>query len=73
MRPGTRRSAPEMSTPVKLSLYGAVLVLVFITAYLTAGALVPEHVVQDWVRDPGEHAAVAPGHEAPEHAPGGGL
>lgn len=55
-----------MPTPVKLSLYGAALVLVFITAYFAAGALVPEHLVRDWVQDPGEHAVEAPTQQSPE-------
>lgn len=37
-----------MRTPLRLGLYGALLVLVFALAYVTAGAVVPEQTVRNW-------------------------
>ncbi|MDO5662698.1 MAG: hypothetical protein Q4G40_08390 [Brachybacterium sp.] len=54
-----------MSAPVRLGLYALILIAVFVTAYLAAGALVPEAWVQDW-SDGGA------GHGTAEHSGGGG-
>ncbi|MGP5165078.1 heavy-metal-associated domain-containing protein [Arthrobacter rhombi] len=37
-----------MKAPVRLGLYGLVLVVVFVVAFATAGAAVPEQTVQSW-------------------------
>lgn len=44
-------SGAEMGTPVRLGLYGLVLVVVFAVAGVTANAVVPEETVQSWVED----------------------
>jgi len=41
-----RRCAPEMRASVKLSLYGALLVAVFATAFVVARVVVPEETAQ---------------------------
>ncbi|ANS79515.1 Putative secreted protein [Serinicoccus hydrothermalis] len=46
-----------MNAPARLGLYGAGLATVFVVAFATAGAVVPESVVQAWAEDSGEHAA----------------
>lgn len=47
-----------MSAPARLGLYGLVLVVVFGAAFATAGAVVPETVVQNWTEEAtDEHAA----------------
>lgn len=40
-----------MKAPVRLVLYGLVLVVVFVVAFATAGAVVPEETVQDWTQE----------------------
>lgn len=37
-------------TPVRLSLYAAVLLALFAGAYVVAGAVVPDEAVQEWNR-----------------------
>ncbi|HLS26345.1 MAG TPA: hypothetical protein VK063_10775 [Beutenbergiaceae bacterium] len=46
----------EVSVPVRLGLYGALLLAAFAIAYILAGALVPDQTVQRWQ----EHSTTAP-------------
>lgn len=50
-----------MRAPVRLGLYGLALIVVFVVAAVTAGALVPEQTSQSWVQDTAES-----GHRAPK-------
>ncbi len=37
-----------MKAPARLGIYGLILITVFAGAFFTAGALVPDHVVENW-------------------------
>lgn len=45
-----------MSVPARLGLYGVTLLAVFAVAFVTAGAVVPEEVVQSWADETVEHS-----------------
>lgn len=45
-----------MKAPARLGIYGLILVAVFAGAFFTAGALVPDHVVENWSTN-AEHEA----------------
>lgn len=61
-----------MNAPARLGLYAAGLVVVFGGAYALAGALVPESVVDDWMRQSGTHQEQTVHDPAPgQHPPGG--
>lgn len=45
-----------MKAPARLGIYGLILITVFAGAFFTAGALVPDHVVENWSTD-AEHEA----------------
>ena len=40
-----------MAAPTRLVLYAAALLFVFTTAYVVAGAIVPEETVDNWVSE----------------------
>ena len=50
-----------MRAPTKLGLYGLTLVTVFAVAFATAGAVVPDGVVQSWSTQTDDHAGDHPG------------
>ncbi|HIX00838.1 MAG TPA: hypothetical protein H9871_11940 [Candidatus Nesterenkonia stercoripullorum] len=45
-----------MKAPARLGIYGLILITVFAGAFFTAGALVPDHVVENWSTN-AEHEA----------------
>lgn len=55
-----------MRAPVRLGLYGAVLVAVFAMAFTTAGAVVPEETVQSWSEEAVDHGGEHPEGEDPD-------
>ncbi|KAA9393049.1 heavy-metal-associated domain-containing protein [Kocuria coralli] len=64
-----------MKAPVRLGLYGLVLVIVFAVAGFTANAVVPEETVRSWAEDTEQSPHQAEGHgegDDPEVAGGGG-
>lgn len=46
-----------MRVSIRLGLYGGLLVAVFTAAFTTAGAIVPEETVRNWVEESEDHAA----------------
>lgn len=58
-----------MRASARLALYGGLLVAVFAVAFATAGAVVPEETVRNWVEESDDHGAGHGGSaDADEHA-----
>ncbi|MGC0274292.1 hypothetical protein ACO0LV_15010 [Pseudactinotalea sp. Z1739] len=55
-----------MKVPLRLGLYGAGLVVVFVAAAAIGDVAVPEETVQDWVRTVEEIRHEEPGHPGTE-------
>jgi hypothetical protein len=64
-----------VSTPLRLALFGTVLVALFGISFVVAGAVVPDRVVADWERSvttstdhtPDGHTPDAPGPSTADH------
>lgn len=70
-KPDIRPNGYDMSVPVKLGLYGVVLILVFGAAFVAGRVLVPSTAAEDWAEVPTDELTdeSSEPREGEDHAP----